>query len=304
MHAVRFADATQAAGLDFVHVSGGPQQRYILEAMGSGVAFFDCRRAMAGWICSPSTAPAPRACPETGNRLWRNLPAPDGGRAFEDVTRGRRVGADGLGDGLRGGRLRQRRRPRPLPHLLGAERRSTATRGDGTFTAIEAGAERPAAGATSAAFGDLDSDGWLDLYVANYLVFDLDNPPAGGEPCSGWKGLPVFCGPHGLDGQADVLYRNEGNGTFADVSAATGIDQPTHLGLGVLFTDYDGDGDPDIYVANDSTPNLLYRNDGDLAAARSRGPGRCGLQRGWDAPRPAWGPTAATTTTTATWIVL
>ena len=67
----------------------------------------------------------------------------------------------------------------------------------------------------------------------------------------------MFCGPHGLDGQADVLYRNEGNGTFADVSAATGIDQRTHLGLGVLFTDYDGDGDQDIYIANDSTPNLL-----------------------------------------------
>ncbi len=259
-HTVRFADVTEAAGLDFVHVSGGPEQRFILEAMGSGVAFFDADGD--GWLdLFAVNGTRTEGVPGTGNRLWRNLPAPDGGRAFEDVTEAAGLARTGWGMGCAAA---DSDNDGDLDLYLTYWGPNVLYRneGDGTFTAIEAGAEDRRWG-TSAAFGDLDSDGWLDLYVANYLVFDLDNPPAGGEPCSGWKGLPVFCGPHGLDGQADVLYRNEGNGTFADVSAATGIDQPTHLGLGVLFTDYDGDGDPDIYVANDSTPNLLYRNDGD-----------------------------------------
>ena len=151
--------------------------------------------------------------------------------------------------------------------------------GNGTFTSVEAGTEDRRWGA-SAAFGDVDLDGWLDLYVANYVDFDLNNLPGDGQPCSGWKGLSVFCGPHGLDGQADVLYRNEGNGTFADVSAATGIDQRTYLGLGVLFTDYDGDGDQDIYIANDLDPQLALSQRRRLATARGRCLCRCGLQRG------------------------
>ena len=259
-HTVRFADVTEAAGLDFVHVSGGPEQRFILEAMGSGVAFFDSDGD--GWLdLFAVNGTRTEGAPATGHRLWRNLPAPDGGRSFEDATEAAGLGQTGWGMGCA---VADYDNDGDLDLYVTYWGPNVLYRndGDGTFTAVEAGAEDRRWG-TSAAFGDLDADGWLDLYVANYLVFDLDNPPAGGEPCSGWKGLPVFCGPHGLDGQADVLYRNEGDGTFADVSAATGIDQPTHLGLGVLFTDYDGDGDQDIYVANDSTPNLLYRNDGD-----------------------------------------
>ena len=258
-HAVRFADATQAAGLDFVHVSGGPQQRYILEAMGSGVSFFDFDAD--GWL-DVFAVNGTRAedAPETGNRLWRNIPAHDSGRAFAEVTQAAGLGQTGWGMGCavadydNDGDL-------DLYVTYWGPNALYRNEGNGTFTSVEAGTGDRRWGA-SAAFGDVDSDGWLDLYVANYVAFDLDNPPGDGQPCSGWKGLSVFCGPHGLDGQADVLYRNEGNGTFADVSAATGIDQRTYLGLGVLFTDYDGDGDQDIYIANDSTPNLLYRNDG------------------------------------------
>ena len=259
MPAVRFADATQAAGLDFIHVSGGPQQRYILEAMGSGVAFFDFDAD--GWL-DVFAVNGTRAedAPDTGNRLWRNIPAPDSGRAFAEVTQAAGLGQTGWGMGCavadydNDGDL-------DLYVTYWGPNALYRNEGNGTFTSVEAGTGDQRWGA-SAAFGDVDLDGWLDLYVANYVAFDLNNPPGDGQPCSGWKGLSVFCGPHGLDGQADVLYRNEGNGTFADVSAATGIDQPTHLGLGVLFTDYDGDGDQDIYIANDSTPNLLYRNDG------------------------------------------
>ncbi len=255
---VRFTDAAQAAGLDFVHVSGGPQQRYILEAMGSGVALFDFDAD--GWLdVFAVNGTHTEDAPETGNRLWRNVPATDGGRAFAEVTQAAGLGQTGWGMGCavadydNDGDL-------DLYVTYWGPNALYRNEGNGTFTSVEAGTEDRRWG-TSAAFGDVDSDGWLDLYVANYVDFDLNDPPGDGEPCSGWKGLSVFCGPHGLDGQADALYRNERNGTFADVSAATGIDQRTYLGLGVLFTDYDGDGDQDIYIANDSTPNLLYRND-------------------------------------------
>ena len=257
--AVRFADATQAAGLDFVHVSGGPQQHYILEAMGSGVALFDFDAD--GWLdVFAVNGTRTEEAPETGNRLWRNVPATDGGRAFAEVTQAAGLGQTGWGMGCavadydNDGDL-------DLYVTYWGPNALYRNEGNGTFTSMEADVGDRRWG-TSAAFGDVDLDGWLDLYVTNYVAFDLNNPPGDGQLCSGWKGLSVFCGPHGLDGQADVLYRNEGNGTFADVSAATGIDQQTYLGLGVIFTDYDGDGDQDIYIANDSTPNQLYRNDG------------------------------------------
>jgi tetratricopeptide (TPR) repeat protein len=135
--------------------------------------------------------------------------------------------------------------------------------GNSTFSDVtrEAGVGDPRWG-TSAAFGDLDGDGSLDLYVANYVAFDLNDPPGGGRPCTGWKGLSVFCGPHGMEADSDVLYRNRGDGTFADLSQAAGVARFRYPALGVVFLDCDGDGDQDIYVANDSTPNLLFRNDG------------------------------------------
>ena len=98
--------------------------------------------------------------------------------------------------------------------------------------------------------------------MTNYLEFDPARPPGGGEPCS-YRGLDVFCGPLDVERQADRLYRNLGDGRFEDVSRATGVGSRRRAGLGVLFADLDGDGDQDLYVANDSDPNTLYRNDGD-----------------------------------------
>ncbi len=114
---------------------------------------------------------------------------------------------------------------------------------------------------SSAAFGDLDADGLLDLYVTNYLEFDLKRPPGGGGKCL-YKGLRVFCGPAYAPRQRDRLYRNEGGGSFADVSAPTGVKAHRLPALGVVFGDFDADADLDIYVANDGEPNLLFRNDG------------------------------------------
>jgi hypothetical protein len=113
---------------------------------------------------------------------------------------------------------------------------------------------------TGAAFADYDLDGDLDLYVANYAEFHMDEIPRLGTQ---WKGTDVFVGPLTLPEVPDVLYRNEGDGIFTDVSEETGIAQaePSY-GFGVLFADYDSDGDPDLYVANDSMANFLFRNQG------------------------------------------
>ena len=133
--------------------------------------------------------------------------------------------------------------------------------GDGTFAniATPAGVDLPG-WSTGASFGDYDNDGDLDLYVAQYVEFSPRiAPPRGGM----WKGTLVFAGPINLPGAADALFRNEGNQTFTEVSQPAGVAPPTPwYGLGVIFADYDDDGDADIYVANDSAPNFLYQNQG------------------------------------------
>src|SRR5438094_672051 len=112
---------------------------------------------------------------------------------------------------------------------------------------------------------DYDNDGKLDLFVSNYVDFDVNNLPefGKGRTCQ-FKGIPVQCGPRGLKGAGDTLYHNNGDGTFTDVSKKAGVsDADGYYGLGVICSDFDGDGLVDIFVANDSTPNFLYHNNGD-----------------------------------------
>src|SRR2546426_10573469 len=138
--------------------------------------------------------------------------------------------------------------------------RSYRNNGDGTFTDVtdKAGVGCPLWSA-SAAFADADADGDLDLYVTNYVTFDENNNLYCGENRPGWR---TVCHPRNFDPQPDVFYRNRGDGTFEDATRSAGIIDTTGKGLGVVWGDYDGDDDQDIYVANDDTPNFLWRNNG------------------------------------------
>jgi enediyne biosynthesis protein E4 len=133
--------------------------------------------------------------------------------------------------------------------------------GDGTFSDVTASAGvSNTRWSTNCAFGDYDRDGNVDLYVANYMTFDETVPPRGVNPKCKFLGIDVFCGPQGLQGEPDVLFHNNGNGTFTDATKAAGIKDPNYYGFGVVFSDFDNDGWPDIYVANDGNPNLLFHN--------------------------------------------
>jgi hypothetical protein len=135
--------------------------------------------------------------------------------------------------------------------------------GDGTFTDVTSAAGVAGGStewSTSTGFFDFDRDGDLDLYVVNYLDYRLDDNPYCGFRREGYR---MYCNPTMFDGMADRLFRNNGDGTFTDVSRQAGIANPAGKGLGVTFCDYDRDGDTDIYVANDMVRNFLYRNNGD-----------------------------------------
>ena len=135
--------------------------------------------------------------------------------------------------------------------------------GDGTFTDVTDQAHlRDGRYSTGAAFGDYDNDGFIDLMVANYVDFHLDDMPKFGSAsfCK-YRGLDVQCGPRGLRGAGDSLFHNNGDGTFTDVSKEAGVSDPDgYYGLGVVWTDFNNTGRPDIYIANDSTPKYMYKN--------------------------------------------
>jgi len=146
----------------------------------------------------------------------------------------------------------------------GADRLYLNDGGKGFVDATEASGLRGKRWGTSCAFLDYDGDGALDLVVLNYLAFRPGEVSPPGSPGCTWKGLPVMCGPEGLVPVHDQLYKGKGDGTFEDVSQSAGFKpEIAAFALGVMTLDYDGDGDTDIYVANDSTPNHLWENQGD-----------------------------------------
>ncbi|GIX05853.1 MAG: RNA-binding protein [Candidatus Poribacteria bacterium] len=250
-----FTDATDEAGIRFQHVDGRSGQKYFVETLGSGVALFDYDNDGDLDIYFVNGAPLPGYVPQgvPKNRLYRN----EGNWKFTDVTDLAGVGDEGYGHGACVGDY-DNDGDLDLyvtnfgPNVL------YQNNGDGTFTDVSQRAGvADARWSSSAAFADYDQDGDLDLYVANYLILSLEeNPWCGLKE----KGVRAYCAPDQFPGQADALYRNNGDGTFTEVTAASGVLRPHGKGLGVSWGDYDNDGYPDLYVANDSTENFLFHN--------------------------------------------
>jgi hypothetical protein len=256
-----FHDVAGELGLDIPNLSGEGSNDYIVEANGNGAGFIDFDRDgdLDLLIASGSTVARYRAGGDPMVRLWENR---DG--EFVDVTQEAGLTARGWGMGVCVADYDNdgwsdfyvtAYGPNRLFRNVGGERFEE--------TSAPAGVDDPRWG-TNCAFGDYDRDGDVDLYVANYLEFDERVIPRRGESdACRYMGMDVFCGPLSLGGEPDALYRNEGDGTFVDVTVDAGVEEPGHYGFGVVFSDFDDDGWPDIYVANDSVPNLLFRNDRD-----------------------------------------
>ena len=252
-----FADVTVASKIGFVHQSGASPEKYMVETFGSGVAWIDYDNDGFQDLYFVNGAPG------TSNVLYRNNH--DG--TFTDVTGRAGVSGEGAGKaayktGVAVGDYDNNGLPDLYVTAFGPNV-LYRNNGDGTFTDVTAAAGvagGPSEWSTSTGFFDFDRDGQLDLFVVNYLDFRLtDNPYCGLRQA----GRRMYCHPTMFDGMADRLFRNNGNGTFTDVSAKAGIANPSGKGLGVVFCDFDRDGSTDVYVANDSVRNFLYRNNGD-----------------------------------------
>ena len=253
-------DIADESGLNFENVSGGPKQRYIAESSSAGSAFidFDGDGYLDLFFVNGTRFEDPLE--GARNRLFRNELAGGSPPLFREVAVD--LGPPGWGMGCAVGDIDNDGDADLYATYLGPNR-LYRNEGEGSFeeTAAEAGLADESWGA-SAAFGDLDGDGLLDLYVTNYVEFDLENPARHGFGCP-YKGLEVFCGPGGFNYQSDRVYANAGEGRFVDKSSSTGLDRHAYPGLGVVFGDWDVDGDLDIFVANDTEPNQLFRNEGE-----------------------------------------
>jgi len=256
----RLEDVTQKAGIQFRHVVA-PDKKYIVESMSGGVILIDYDRD--GWpdiyfTNAPTLEMAVKHQTAKGALYHNNH---DG--TFTDVTDKSRI-APCFAMGGAVGDINNDGWPDLYITCFGGNH-LYMNNGDGTFTDVTSKAGvADGRWSTGAAFGDYDGDGFVDLMVTNYVDFRLDAPPEFGKgPNCKYKGLDVQCGPRGLRGSGDSLFHNNGDGTFTDVSKSAGVaDAPGYFGMGVIWSDFNNTGRPDIYVANDSTPNYLYRNDG------------------------------------------
>ena len=261
---VRFDDIAAKAGLTAPTIYGGPKgNRYILETTGCGAAFIDYDND--GWIDIFLVNGArldPKTAPPASNRLLHNNR--DG--TFTDVTRQAGLERSGWGQGVCIGDYDNDGHDDLFVTYWG-QNVLYHNNGDGTFTDVteKAGLLIPGTHwGSGCAFLDYDKDGHLDLFVANYIDFDLKTAPLPGTGACQFQGLPVNCGPQGLPRAKNSLFRNNGDGTFTDVTQKSGIGKvaPSY-GLGVLVADFDNDGWPDIYLANDSEMSFLFWNNGD-----------------------------------------
>jgi hypothetical protein len=254
----QFVDATREAGLAFQHVNGASADKHLAETMGSGGLFFDYDGD--GWVdvflVDGGSLADPAVAKRARHRLYHNR----GNGTFDDVTArsGIRHSAYGMGacaadyDG--DGDV-------DLYITNDGSNVLYQNRGDGRFVDVTAATGvGEARWSASCAFADLDGDGDLDLWVTNYVAADRGRSPFCGDAR---RGVRFYCHPLNYDPLPNTLYRNDG-GTFTDVSTESGVAALRSNGLGVIIVDSNNDGRPDVFVANDSLPNYLFRNDGKL----------------------------------------
>jgi hypothetical protein len=249
--AAPFRDAARESGLVFQHHNGAQGQYRLPEIMGSGVALFDYDGDGDLDVYLVQGDPA-----AGGNKLFRNDLIPSGRLHFTDVTAQAGVGYAGWGMGVAVGDYDGDGRPDLLVTNYGANV-LYHNNGDGTFTDVSRNAGIQDDGwHTSASFFDYDRDGRLDLFLCRYVDFSENNA----KHCRQTTGAPDYCTPKAYRALAARLYHNEGNGTFRNVTARAGIAAATGPGLGVVASDFNGDGWPDLYVANDGAANHLWIN--------------------------------------------
>ncbi len=250
-------EVTKQTGITFQHTDGGSGRRYIMETVSAGLALFDYDRDGDIDIYFLNGAPLAGAKFDVTptNALYRN----DGDFRFTDVTHEAGVGDTGYGLGVAVGDYDNDGWPDIYLNNYGPNV-MYRNNGDGTFADVTrqtgTAGDRSDVGA-GACFLDADKDGDLDLYVSSYLEFSYDT-----HLHNVWLGFHVYPGPDHYLPTPDILYRNRGDGTFTDVSVESGIAAHKGRGMGIVCADYDNDGDTDIFVGNDSTPNFLFENDG------------------------------------------
>ena len=253
---VVFSDATTAAGITFVHTHGGFGKKYLPETMGAGVVFFDMDAD--GWqdvllVNGRSLDPAGAKKSRSWPALYRNVNG-----VFTDVTRGSGLDTEIYGIGGTSADFDNDGNADIYITALGGNR-LLRNLGGGRFSDVTKQAGVADGGfSTGALWFDYDKDGKLDLFVANYVQWT----PATDLHCTLDGKSKSYCTPESYKGQSPSLYRNRGDGTFENVTRKAGVFDTSSKGLGVAMLDYDGDGWMDLFVANDTEPNRLYRNRG------------------------------------------
>jgi enediyne biosynthesis protein E4 len=253
---VQFVDIATQAKIAFKHENGASPQKYMPETMAGGSIFLDYNND--GWpdifFVNGGSFTDKQKAAAAWHRLYRNNK--DG--TFTDVTAASGIGVSGFGMGACSADIDNDGFADLYVTSFGGNK-LYHNNGDGTFADVTTKAGVGAQSwSSSCAFADVDNDGHVDLFVTNYVDFSVKN----NKYCFFSGDTRVYCHPNVYNGLSDILYRNNGDGTFTDISRQAGISRTDGKGLGVVFGDYDNDGWPDIFVGNDSVPNFLFHNKG------------------------------------------